>query len=254
MAAADGASDAIAQADRGVADLLRLRASLLADIRRLVLTLDTAPGGDRLTRDAAALANSARVVRQIEEALTGKGLPLVADVIVDRAQRAIAAVVPSDFAPNAWPEVQAILSGQTAEVASVFASAADEMRIAINEGTTRGGSLDAVLSAVAERLDVTLSKAASAVDAAIMASGRRAVVAAAKETGLDLVYLYVGPDDGKNRDFCKALVGKAVTPSLFARLNNGQNLPAADFCGGYNCRHSWAPLPLDEAKGITVLS
>ena len=40
-----------------------------------------------------------------------------------------------------------------------------------------------------------------------------------------------------------------------ATLDNGMDLPAADYCGGYGCRHSWAPMPLQDAldENITIL-
>ena len=75
-----------------------------------------------------------------------------------------------------------------------------------------------------------------------MATGRRSVMAdaaAAEAEGVDLVYLYVGPRDGKNRPFCAQWVGKAVVDP--SKMDNGQGLPVEDYCGGYNCRHSWAP-------------
>jgi hypothetical protein len=87
-----------------------------------------------------------------------------------------------------------------------------------------------------------------------MAAGRHAVIAAAREVeeDLGLVWVYVGPRDDKNRDFCRAWVGKAVTDP--ARLDNGQGLPADDYAGGYGCRHSWAPTPIETAiaEGIKV--
>ena len=72
-----------------------------------------------------------------------------------------------------------------------------------------------------------------------------ALLVIAADEGIDLVYVYVGPRDGKNRPFCKTWVGKAVTQP--SGMDNGQGLDVADYCGGYNCRHSWAPTPTDEA-------
>jgi hypothetical protein len=30
-------------------------------------------------------------------------------------------------------------------------------------------------------------------------------------------------------------------------MDNGQKLPVEDYCGGYNCRHSWAPQLIPDA-------
>ena len=86
-----------------------------------------------------------------------------------------------------------------------------------------------------------------------MAVGRRAIWSSAHASGLDLVYVYVGPKDAKNRPFCQQWVGKAATNPT--TLNNGQDLPVEDYCGGYNCRHSWAPTLREDAvaQGIVIV-
>ena len=137
----------------------------------------------------------------------------------------------------------------------MFTVAADEMRRAINAGISTGGSLADLVEEVAARLQVAVVRAQAAVDAAVMASGRRALMLQADAAGLDYVFAYVGPLDAKNRPFCKAFVGRAVSKARMATLDNGQGLPVRDFCGGYNCRHSWAPLTREDARaeGIEVL-
>jgi hypothetical protein len=111
-----------------------------------------------------------------------------------------------------------------------------------------------VVEEVRARLATTYLRASAAVDAAIMAAGRRAVMSAAREVEgeLGLVYVYVGPKDDKNRPFCRQWVGKAVSDP--SGLDNGQGLPVDDYAGGYRCRHSWAPTPVETAvrEGIKV--
>jgi len=161
-------------------------------------------------------------------------------------------------------ELDAIVRGQVADVVKVFDVAADEVRRAVNAGVTTGGNLGDLVAEVADRMGVAFFRATAAVDSAIMAVGRRAVVSAAevqaKELGVDVVYAYVGPTDAKNRPFCAIWMGradgvrKAVTREYMARLDNGQGLAVEDFCGGYNCRHSWAPIPRERAvaRGFVV--
>lgn len=71
--------------------------------------------------------------------------------------------------------------------------------------------------------------------------GRSLTAQAAEEAGLDH-YLYVGPRDGITRGFCEELVDLVVTSTQMRKLNNGQGLSVKTSGGGYNCRHSWAPV------------
>ena len=71
--------------------------------------------------------------------------------------------------------------------------------------------------------------------------GRSLTAQAAEEAGLDN-YLYVGPRDGETRGFCKELIDLVVTSKQMKKLNNGQGLSVKTSGGGYNCRHSWAPV------------
>ena len=253
---AGGADGAIGPADRASRDLEELRKRIEREIRRLLASLDTARGSDKLIGDKDALATAVKVRRQVVALLNERGYGAVVDVTTARALQAAEAVTKGNTLPaGAKEELQRIVSGQTAEVADVFGAAADEMRRAVNAGIASGGSLADLTELVAQRLEVATVRAQAAVDAAVMASGRRSLMMAAEATGIDYVYLYVGPTDGKNRDFCSALVGKAVTKARMARLVNEQGLPVRDFCGGYNCRHSWSPIPREEAiaLGIEIL-
>jgi hypothetical protein len=253
---AEGASAAGPSADRAIRDLEELRRRLEREIRRRLLSLDTQRGSDSLQGDRDALATAVRTRQQIVNALTDEGQRVVVDIASRRALEAAAAIVGgAEVSSDARAEIDRIVRGQTADIAAVFADAADEMRRAINAGISTGGSLGDLVEEVARVLDTSVVRASAAVDAAIMASGRRALMLEAKASGLPYVYAYVGPGDAKNRDFCRQFVGRAVTLEYMARLDNGQGLPVRDYCGGYNCRHSWAPLLRADAiaEGIQVL-
>lgn len=64
-------------------------------------------------------------------------------------------------------------------------------------------------------------------------------------------YQYVGPLDEKNRPFCADVASRnqVFTPLGIEMLNNHPELHpevppnVALVCGGYNCRHVWAPAP-----------
>lgn len=70
--------------------------------------------------------------------------------------------------------------------------------------------------------------------------------AKAKEVGLDY-FVYLGPDDGITRPFCKARVNKIFTRSQISKWSNGTDLSAAIYAGGYNCRHDLVPLTKEKA-------
>jgi hypothetical protein len=254
MPAADGSLGPAGRAER---DLIKLLRRLTREISALLAELDTKRGSAALESDRQALQTALRVRLEVTRALEERGLTdvvAIADQHALDAARAVAAQAKLDIPITAQQAIATIVRGQTADVAQVFGVAADEMRQAINAGISTGGSLADLTQQVAERLDVAFFRAQAAVDSAVMAAGRTTIVRASIDTGLPYVYLYDGPRDGKMRDFCKQLVGRAVSTGYMARLDNGMGLPVRDFCGGYNCRHFWSPMLRSEANadGIEV--
>ena len=244
-----GADAAGPIADSAIADLRAVRDALQRDLLRILLQLDTNPGEDSLVRRQGQTAVA--VYRQVDQRLARLG-DEVANVAGARAVEAVAAVVgapPATLPLDVRAELDTIVNGQIGDVVAVFRAANDQIREAVARGITTGGSLADVVAEVADRMDVTFKQAQAAVDAAVMAAGRRAVVSIALDveqaTDEPMVFVYVGPKDQKNRPFCAKWVGKAnVDPR---KLDNGQGLPVEDYCGGYNCRHSWAPTPIPLA-------
>lgn len=262
---ADGADPAGGSADAARRDLELLRQRLERELMRILTALDTESGSPKLISTRDAMKTAADVYRQLERVIAEQGVPTIRSIVTQRALEAIDAIAPGEaWPPDVRRELQAIVDGQIADVVKVFGAAQDEVRRAVNAGVTTGGNLGDVVGLVADRMSVAFFRATAAVDSSIMAVGRRAVVSAAKaqakELGVDVVYAYVGPTDGKNRPFCAVWMGredgvrKAVTEAKMQTLDNGQGLDVADFCGGYNCRHSWAPLPRDRAvaRGFVV--
>lgn len=106
------------------------------------------------------------------------------------------------------------------------------------------GSLDAALrSAEGRQITEARTKIAS--------FGRELTAVAAEAAGINH-YLYVGPLDGITRAFCRELVGKTFTQTQVQALRNSQIEPPLVRGGGYNCRHSWAPVSeeLIESAGL----
>jgi hypothetical protein len=258
-----GAGPAGDSADAARRDLELLRQRLERELVRIMSALDTERGTPALISDTEARKNAAAVYRQVERMLKEQGVSTIRTVLTERALQAIDAVAPGQaWPPNVRRELEAIVNRQIADVVDVFNVASSEVRQAVNAGVTTGGNLGDLVAAVADRMSVAFFRATSAVDSAIMAVGRRAVVGAAAQLAgdADIVFVYVGPTDAKNRPFCAIWMGredgvrKAVTLEHMATLDNGQGLPVEDYCGGYNCRHSWAPIPRERAiaRGLRV--
>lgn len=241
-----GASAAGQFSDRAIEDLRAAQSAIERDLLRILLSLNTESGSDSLIR--AQGQTSAAVYRQIAarlEQATGEAISIAGRRAVE-AVEAVAGAPPSTLSVDVRAELDQIIDGQAADVVRVFGAAQRQMREAVARGVLSGGSLADIVEEVQAELLITYRQAQTAVDTAIMGVGRRAVMAGAAEVekeGIDLLYVYVGPRDDKNRPFCREWVGKAVTNP--DRLDNGQGLPVEDFCGGYNCRHSWAPSFVD---------
>jgi inhibitor of KinA sporulation pathway (predicted exonuclease) len=104
------------------------------------------------------------------------------------------------------------------------------------------GSTKAPLDALASEFLKSVGRNTTQARLKIAEFGRSTQAINAESAGLDL-FLYVGPKDGITRPFCRKLVGKVLSKSQINRLNNGQGAgPVLTTGGGYNCRHSWAPI------------
>ncbi len=190
----------------------------------------------------------------------------VTATLEDRAARAAAAALKASggprggFAASAGPEIDAIVSGQTAGVAASFRWAHDTIRAAIDRGIATSARMEDLIDALAVAIDTSFARASSAVDTAIIGAGRAVVVRHAEragaESGEEMVFKYVGPRGGNIRPFCKEHVGHVFTRAALDRLDNGrsQPKPVSTFLGGYNCRHSLAPLVrADLDEGVDVI-
>lgn len=116
--------------------------------------------------------------------------------------------------------------------------------------------------AMAELLERKRAAIVAQVLTTVMAFERQ-VLGALADTSDDVVYVYTGPRDRKNREFCRAILDHGVAyrrPSI--EVLNGHPLlhsyvPPLVFslCGGINCRHIFYPIPGAVAKdrGLTIV-
>lgn len=95
----------------------------------------------------------------------------------------------------------------------------------------------AIVAALARAIEKSRAQAQTLFDTQVSVIGRQIVAEEAQEPGQ--AYLYVGPSDGRVRDWCLDHLGLVMTRPSIEALDNGQ-LPNPFLTGGgYNCRHSW---------------
>lgn len=247
--------------------LLAVRRGLQSQIMALLKRLSTEDG--KVIRDS--LGNFERIRGQVLEVIRTNGAPLVLTVGERASQAAVQSALKGAFpgkakkddplAISTRAEAEATLRASTAavldDIPMVWAAAADEVRQAIDFGLT-GLPLDELIDTVSERLDVSTTRSGVLVEAAIRAAYQRATFIAAENaaqgTGEPMAYLYDGPEDSKTRPFCQTVIGEAFTLEAIKRLDNGQGLTVDVHRGGYNCRHRWSPISIEDAtaEGYTV--
>lgn len=253
MAAADGSP----QADQARARLEELRRLTVREMQRLLSRLDTDQGSSKLSGDKAALATVARVRVAIVTELRARG-GVVIDTTEQHAAQAAQAVADGvDLGPfnaDTARDIGRLVSGQADEVTKTFEDGAAEIGKAMRAAVATAAPIDDLVDEVARVIDTTYLRAQAAVDAAVMASGRLVMLQAgedmAEEVGTITVYKVVGPTDGKTRPWCAEHVGNAYTRRALDGDDNGekQPKPVSAYLGGYNCRHSLAPMTLEEAQ------
>lgn len=240
-------------ADAAKTRLERLRDTSTRRIRSLVLKLKTEDG--ELIRSELANARAVRSqivarLREIEKDIRGE---IVAGVrLVRREVLASTGGAEDGFAAEAGPALDAIIDGHLDEVTEAIKGSIDEVRAAVDAGVATSAPLERLIDKVEERVLAGFARTANAIDSAIIASGRTVLVTqtelAAEESGVVMLYRYVGPNDRKTRPFCAKHLGKVFSREALDKLDNGQIGPVSSYLGGYGCRHSLAPIELAEAK------
>lgn len=106
-------------------------------------------------------------------------------------------------------------------------------------------STEAVQDALEKQLERDVDKVTTEMTEAQTVTDRATLESMGSE-----FYTYVGPLDEKNRPFCADVASRTqvFTPKGIQALNDHPLLNAevppsvATLCGGYNCRHVWAPV------------
>lgn len=267
--AADDAVGPVASAARN--RLEAIRRALVAEMTSRLRRLDQRSGS--LIADRDALDNARQLRRQVIELLREDGLPVVIGsaeaAVVDAIEVALgpqfstaSLLVPAlgvSLDAEAKAQIADTVAGTLDEVTTLFGDAAGEVRAAMDVALNTGAPIDALIDEVAQKIDTTFTKAQAAVELAVRGAASKATIEKAERgadaAGVEMVYVYTGPEDGKNRPFCERTVGKAYTRAALRRLRNDDGDSAEVARGSFGCRHFWAPMLREdaEAEGIDVI-
>lgn len=164
--------------------------------------------------------------------------------------------------------LDALVNMRVRQVAeSVVQRAVPTVQQAWVESTFTGKPLPKALEQAAAKLQDTLPSVARTEVGTAVSSIDRAITAGVDEEDTapagdptEKVYLYVGPSpragDKVTRPTCRVIVNKWATRAQIAQLDNGQIGDVLVTGGGWNCRHSWAPMvrAIAEAQGIPQIT
>lgn len=237
------------QASR-VADaiLADLAAALEEAVLRLVARLDTRAGVTVQGAQSAQVVSDVRA--QVAELARSRGLATLSEQLAADLPEVVLEALRSDFPELGQfaPQIEADLVRYFSEdveagLRDIPEQVAGDVARAIRQSVTVGETVDGLIERVAQSIDTSLGRASVLVERKIRNFAeeglRRAGEAAAEEVGEPLVYEYVGPTDGKVRPYCQARVGKYLTQAQADALDDSQR---------YNCRHSLAPILLEDAR------
>lgn len=242
----------------------QLRADLVLVVTRLRATLAErlkkahVDGQGRLVSDDWNAELAAKLEAEFSRLLEVAGY----DGAVGRLRTTFAAV---QKASGAWIEdrlsgsmagaaertITDLVDGTLQDLLLRKAEAADRLREAVVVALKTNAQIPDLLDTLAEEAGITLLQAIVEVDTQLMGLHRDATATESQAAGIDL-YTYEGPDDGITRPFCAPMVGKITTLQDLDGMDPGpsQPRPVSRYLGGYRCRHSLAPISLEEAQAM----
>ena len=102
-----------------------------------------------------------------------------------------------------------------------------------------------LLNELVADLEVSLPNARTIYDTALSEFSRIAVTSTATGAA-DEAFMYSGPIDGLTRPFCLERVGRVFVREAIDAMDNLQLDNTLITGGGYNCRHTWLPIPAED--------
>ena len=205
-------------------------------------------------KDAVELA---RALVQFENALKGAGFQEVVNRIekiygdeLDSVRERLSISSGSDVKLTAIDvaNVQALANDQIDRATRIFSQYVGDARSVILSSVVMGAKPD--IKALRDDFGSRLaSKMNTEINTALAGYSRAVNSQKAAELNLDK-FLYFGPDDDITRPFCQERVDKIFTQEQVDDWDNGSDLPAGVYCGGYNCRHQLLAVSDEFAKEL----
>jgi hypothetical protein len=249
------------EATRAASGLQDLLEDLDARIARIVAGLDTKNG----ELVAGQARNLTRVRKQVIEAIKEIGVrPITSrtsNAVADAASK-IGELVAKDLAKvdgapdgftfdaDASRDIAAIANQANKDIAAIFGDYGAQMSREIAAATNGALDVERLIDKLKDKSSAAISRAMTLIDTAVSAGARTALMDTASEVVDEdgeplMVYRYTGPSDDLTRDFCDEHLGQYLSQEYVDKTTNDQGLPMRSTCGGYNCRHSLSPVPVD---------
>jgi hypothetical protein len=211
--------------------------------------------GGRLVSTAANLGRAIQLRADLRDAIRESGFAEVAERAIDAPLDRLAAEVlkhsriaakAADLTPFNIDALAAFKELRLAELLDIGEDVATELWRLTLDGVTGSRPLGVILTDVEDALDAVASEARTVYDTAVSSYSRQVEQLQASGDP-DELFLYAGPADIKNREFCKDRVGKVFSRDEIDEMDNGQLPNVMLTGGGYNCRHAWKRVSiLDE--------
>lgn len=162
---------------------------------------------------------------------------------------------PSAISSVDRPVIEQMITFDVSKIANKILPYVDDARSSIIRSVLLGEAPDEDIlkETLPSRLQSNIETEANT----LMQSFYRSVTASkSKELGFNLM-IYLGPDDSVTRDFCKDVLDGLLegferevpiyTLEEISQMDNEQDLDVLTSGGGWNCRHQWRPISLEDA-------
>lgn len=213
----------------------------------------------RLIGDAANLGRALAFRQQLGAWLQEEGFfELALEVLGDPLDEIARSVLATSRIANEAAKLSsfrdtlhALKELRLADLLDVSEDIARELSRVTFEGMLALRPVDALTLDIADRLEVTQRQARTIYDTAVSTFSRQIEQLNADGTD-DELFVYVGPFDEKNREFCEERVGRVFTRADIDEMDNGQLPDVFITGGGYNCRHTWKRVSIldDELREL----
>lgn len=156
-----------------------------------------------------------------------------------------------EFSAAEKNQIKLLRTGSHRRLLLLRSKAASDLEQILVRSATANVDVDDVVQAIADKLDVTETQARTEAEKVVSSFHTQTRVERATRAGVEW-FLYRGPQDSRNRNFCSHFVGTRVTVAILARHagrfdRDPKFIPVSAWLGTYNCRHELVPL-VTEAR------